>query len=332
MDPARRTLSRAKTNCVAVVGGTHGNETNGVYLAKHFMANPSLVKRDTFETVVTLSNVASIKANRRFVETDMNRCFFLKDLQDPSLTSLESKRAKELDAQLGPKSSPDPKADFILDLHNTTANTGVALMMAPDDEFAHEVGAYLMKLDPEVRICNWATAADWPMLPTIGRSGMTFEVGACPWGCLVGGWYAKSRMLLLAALDFIDSHNKAIDAAAGAETSISVPVFARRSHPLSTIDYPRDENGELMGMIHPNLQDRDFTELKDGEPMFLMLDGSTREFKKEDYGVDPDEAVYPLFVNEAAYYKEYDPSKGIALMLATQTPKTVPVVAGSPAL
>ena len=26
--------------------------------------------------------------------------------------------------------------------------------------------------------------------------------------------------------------------------------------------------------------------------------------------------VYPFFVNEAAYYKEFDPSKGIAMMLA----------------
>ena len=26
--------------------------------------------------------------------------------------------------------------------------------------------------------------------------------------------------------------------------------------------------------------------------------------------------MYPFFVNEAAYYKEFDPSKGIAMMLA----------------
>ena len=60
-------MSRAKAKCVAITGGTHGNETNGVYLAKHFMANPALVKRESFETVVMLTNVASIKANRRFV-------------------------------------------------------------------------------------------------------------------------------------------------------------------------------------------------------------------------------------------------------------------------
>ena len=58
----------------------------------------------------------------------MNRCFFKTDLADATLTSLEARRAKEIDAALGPKSSPSPVADLIIDLHNTTANTGVALM------------------------------------------------------------------------------------------------------------------------------------------------------------------------------------------------------------
>ena len=54
-------------------------------------------------------------------------------------SSLEHRRARELNALLGPKRSADPRTDFIIDLHNTTAQTGVALMLAPDDSFAHEV-------------------------------------------------------------------------------------------------------------------------------------------------------------------------------------------------
>ncbi len=34
---------------------------------------------------------------------------------------------------------------------------------------------------------------DYALLPTVARSGMTFEVGACPWGCLVADRYAQVR-------------------------------------------------------------------------------------------------------------------------------------------
>ena len=107
----------------------------GVFLAKHYIRHPELVQRPSFETKTVMTNVASVEANRRYVETDMNRCFLLKDLQDPKLDTLEHKRAREIDAELGPKSSPDPKADIVFDLHNTTANSGFLLLMAPEARF-----------------------------------------------------------------------------------------------------------------------------------------------------------------------------------------------------
>jgi len=97
----------------------------------------------------------------------MNRCFFMKDLANAELNgTLEVRRAKEIDAELGPKRpGVAPKVDFVIDLHNTTADTGVALMMAPDDDFAHELGHYLCSIDPEVRLVNWNSGQDdWPML------------------------------------------------------------------------------------------------------------------------------------------------------------------------
>ena len=41
------------------------------------------------------------------------------------------------------------------------------------------------------------------------------------------------------------------------------------------IDYPRDSDGQLRGMIHPQLQNMDFTALEDGSPLFMGLDGCT---------------------------------------------------------
>ncbi|CAK9103302.1 Probable aspartoacylase [Durusdinium trenchii] len=234
----RRTLPSSSVKTVAIVGGTHGNETNGVHLAKHFMRNPALVKRPSFETEVLLSNVAAIQQNTRYVEEDLNRCYLLEDLQNDakSTSTLERKRAREVDAQLGPKSSSEPKCDFIIDLHNTTAATGVALLMAPNDEFAHEVAHHLMSLDETVRVVEWNDQADWPLCPSIGRSGLTFEVGPCPWGCLEPELFQQSRRLVMALLDYVEKHNSLVASGSPTRQEVSMKVF--RSIGVS-IDYPR---------------------------------------------------------------------------------------------
>ena len=143
---------------VAIVGGTHGNETNGVALARHFIRHPALASRPSFETKVLLHNTAAIEKNVRYVEEDLNRCYFAKDLADPSRNTLEAKRAREINALLGPKSSP--VTDLIIDLHNTTANTGVALMMPPKDELCHAIGAHLLAHDKTVRVVNYTAGKE----------------------------------------------------------------------------------------------------------------------------------------------------------------------------
>ena len=52
------------------------------------------------DSSVLLANHDGITANARYVDTDMNRCFFLSDLADMSLSTREQRRAKELDALL----------------------------------------------------------------------------------------------------------------------------------------------------------------------------------------------------------------------------------------
>jgi hypothetical protein len=151
---SRRTLSTGPVSRVAIVGGTHGNEKTCLALAQHFIDCPEHVARPSFETVALIGNPASVEANRRYVDVDMNRCFEAHVLDDAAgHDSLEHRRARELNELLGPKRSAEPHADFIFDLHNTTAQTGVALMLAPGDAFAHEVANHLMEVDPAVRDC-----------------------------------------------------------------------------------------------------------------------------------------------------------------------------------
>ncbi|XP_027704587.1 aspartoacylase isoform X2 [Vombatus ursinus] len=66
---------------------------------------------------------------------------------------------------------------------------------------------------------------------------------------------------------------------------------------MEKVDYPRKENGEIAAVIHPSLQDQDWKPLNPGDPVFLTLDGKTIPF-------DGDSTVYPVFVNEAAYYEK----------------------------
>jgi len=318
---ARRTNCFSKVNNVAVVGGTHGNEINGLFVAKYFMKNPDLVKRPSFRTTTLLSNTASVEANRRYVETDMNRCFLLKDLQDDKLQTLEHKRAREIDQTLGPKDSTDPGADIVFDLHNTTANSGFLLLMAPGDDFAHMIAAYLMQKDPAVRVCQWRDVPDWPLLPTVGRSGMTVEVGPIPHSTAEAKWFQSTKDHIQSALDFIEAHNQGVAAQPAspkrgrtAEKVITINVFQL----VGNVDYPRDESGELTGLIHPDRQGSDFTEIKHGEPAFLLHDGSVQAFDATPF--KGEEPLYSFFVNEAAYYE-----KSIAFCVARRVERKIEV-------
>ena len=197
---------------VFITGGTHGNETNGVVLARHLLKSPSVAQRPSFTTTVVHTNTEAIKRNLRYVEEDLNRCFSLTGLCACG-PSLEARRAVELDALFGPKGSASPAADFLLDLHNTTSSSGVALLMAPNDALSHAVAAHLQALDPSVRIVEWTRGvADYPMLPSVARSGMTFEVGPVAWGVIDGALYAQSLRLVKAALDYVHAHNLALEA------------------------------------------------------------------------------------------------------------------------
>ncbi|MHC5826422.1 MAG: succinylglutamate desuccinylase/aspartoacylase domain-containing protein, partial [Nostoc sp.] len=59
----------------------------------------------------------------------------------------------------------------------------------------------------------------------------------------------------------------------------------------------------IFGMIHPQLQDKDYQALNPGDPIFLTFDDQTIVYQGTS-------TVWPIFINEAAYYE-----KGIAMCL-----------------
>ena len=293
-----------KINNIAITGGTHGNELTGVYLVKKFKSNPELVKRDSFETVLMHTNKKAIKECRRYIDRDLNRAFDLKDLNDPDKYLYEDVAAKLINRELGPKGSDNPKVDFIIDLHTTTSNMGLSLVVDDDSEISWQAAAYLKSVEPEVNIFRWlGDKNDASFVNSIAGSGFAVEVGAIPQGVLREDLFFQTEKLITHLLDFFDKYNKG--ELKNRHNEVEIYDFA------DLLDYPRDENGDIAAMVDDRLQGNDYILLKKGDPVFVTLDG-----KRVLY--DRDEELYALFINEAAYYE-----KGFAMCLAEK--KTIKI-------
>ncbi len=279
---------------VAIVGGTHGNELLGVYLVKKWQEFPELLRRDSLECITIISNPAAVAINQRYVDRDLNRCFTTNDLADEKLNSYENRRAKEIAMQLGPKEQPI--ADIILDLHTSTSNMGVSLLPSSKHPFNLRLAAYLQSLHPDIKICfGLQHGQDAPMLRSLSPLGYTIEVGPIAQGVLNADLFQHTELLVYEILNYVDALNQ------GNLLPVSPTVTVYQA--VSAIDYPRSATGELQAMIHPQLQFKDYEALHPGQPMFQSFTGQEILYTGETL-------VYPVFINEAAYYE-----KQIALVM-----------------
>jgi succinylglutamate desuccinylase len=308
-EPWCRHLSKHdRIACVAICGGTHGDERNGVYLGRNYakIQGPAGgVHGYNFELQVVESNPEAVKKNLRYIEEDLNRCFLSKDLENPEHTTLyEHRRAKEINALLGPKTSPTPAADYVLDLHNTTAATGVALFLHPRDTFSQGLAAYLKSIDSTVQVALWANR-DVMLLPSLGRSGMTVEVGPVSIKCLHAGLYKQTQTLLDAALRYMTAHNVARKRTNDGNNQERKQERLQCVQMIRAVPFPRGPNGDLSGMIHPAVDGKDFSPLNVSDPAFSMFDGSAASVKDiVGSGDELPEVVFPFLVNEASYYEK----------------------------
>jgi succinylglutamate desuccinylase len=279
---------------VAIVGGTHGNEWTGIYLVRKFQQFPKLLQRSTFETVTLLANPKAIELNQRYVDRDLNRCFGPETLDNPELVGYEPDRAKAIAKQLN--QDPASRVDFIIDLHSTTSNMGMTLLPTNQHSFNLQLMAHLSQQNPDARICLGSnTSPDSPMLRSLVPFGCTIEVGPIAQGVLDAYWFQQTEQMIHQILDYLEAINQ--------EKPLTIPDSFTAYRSIESIDYPRNASGELAAMIHPRLQGHDYQALEPGDPMFLTWAGETICYSG-------DAIVYPIFINEAAYYE-----KGIAMTL-----------------
>jgi len=61
-----------------------------------------------------------------------------------------------------------------------------------------------------------------------------------------------------------------------------------------SIDYPRDKNGKIKGLIHPERINQDWKPIKKGDPLFVDIAGNIQTYRGE-------ETIWPVFIGEVAY-------------------------------
>ncbi len=294
--------SMKRISRVAIVGGTHGNELTGVYLVKKFERFPQLIHRASFETFTLLANPQAFKVGRRYIDQDLNRCFHSQDLHNPKLYSYEERRAKTIYQQLKPPGKSP--VDLIIDLHSTTANMGLTLILGNTHPFNLQLAAYLSSINPLVRVYNGAQSGQKSaVLRSLCELSFSVEIGPVAQGVLDAYFFNKTEELIYIILDYLEEYNQG----KVPQTKSALTLYQY----VGSIDYPRNENGEILAMIHPRLQGKDYEPLKPGEPIFLTFDNQVMTYQGES-------TVYPIFINEAAYYE-----KGIAMCLTEKYQLTV---------
>ncbi|MBW4630780.1 MAG: aspartoacylase [Iphinoe sp. HA4291-MV1] len=292
----------SKISRVVVVGGTHGNELNGIYLVKKYERSPHLIARSSFESCTLLASPRAHQLMKRYVDTDLNRCFRQQDLENTSLSTYEAQRAKEIYRRFG--SGGSQPADLIVDLHTTTSNMGLTLILPSKHLFNLQLASYLTSIHPSIKVlCPLTQNLDAPYLNSISQFGCVFEVGAVAQGVLDAALFQQMEALVHSILDYVEAFNQ------GSPLSFKNTLHLYQT--IQSVDYPRNEAGEIQAMIHPQLQFKDYNALHTGDPIFLTFDGQTIVYEGES-------TVFPVFINEAAYYE-----KGIAMYLTEQHQCTI---------
>lgn len=293
---------------IVIAGGTHGNERTGVRLVEKWMCSPqdyeSLCPSASLEFV--LSNPEAMRLNRRYRDHDLNRSFSQTCL-DASVEPIpyEFRRARELNRLYGPKGA-NTRTDLLLDIHNTGSNMGLCLILSALDPFTTRASAVLTQefedawiyYQPEERSAS-------PYFGTIAKADVCIEIGPQQHGTLDARIFERSEALVKRYLELVEEWNRGD---LQKRDPIKVEVYTQ----LRDLGYPQLPGGSpIQAMIHPDLNGRDYCELKVHDKLFRTFDGKDILYEGE---ADGRSSVWPIFINEPAYYE-----KNIAMSLTVKS-------------
>jgi succinylglutamate desuccinylase len=173
---------------------------------------------------------------------------------------------------------------------------GLTLILDNHDNFNLQLAAYLCRRIPQLKVYSSAhSGRSQDSLRSLSRFGWGIEVGSVAQGILDAALFQNTEHLVGQVLNYLEEHNRG-------ELKLCVGQLDFYEY-VESVDYPRDSSGNIQAMIHPQLQSKDYEALHPGDPIFLTFDYETIFYQG-------DSATYPVFINEAAYYK-----KNIAFLL-----------------
>ncbi len=266
---------------ITIVGGTHGNEFLGPYLIRK-IENSGIYQNNALPVNTLLANPEAFNRGTRFIDKDLNRSFS-RDILGSGEKLYEHQRARDIHSRL---SNVKP---FIIDLHSTTSNMGITLIVRNEKGLNLHAASYVQQNIPEARILiSDVDVNENRSLNSISDFGLTVEVGSIPNAVVRQDLFEATEKvvdLLVRFLTLCQTRE---------EPRLSPDVVAYKAR--ERISYPRNRQGELTAMIHESLQDRDYRLLEPGQPVFKTFDNEELLYDGE-----PGHAV---FINEAAYYRE----------------------------
>lgn len=293
---------------IVFVGGTHGNELTGVHTIP-WLEQQAWFQESPLNLSTLIANPRAIEAVQRYVEKDLNRCFSTADLSQTTPSTYEIQLAQEINRQIGPK-GPQSQTDLIVDIHNTTANMGISLIIGEMDPYIYCLCQHLLEMSDLVKVYYMPEIQeDSPYLPTVAKRDICLEIGPQAHGCLRAETLLQSQTICQAIVNFTEEWNSCSDPIH--EFKIVLEKALPHYLQIQNLDYPRNTNGEIIAMIHPDIQDSDYKELDlDEQAVFIDFNGKSLE--------NPIQGKYhPVFINEQAYYE-----KGIAMSLTNFQIKT----------
>ena len=281
---------------VLIAGGTHGDEWTGVKLIQSFIKYPETLAGRSFRTSPIMAHPEAFKAQRRYLDRDLNRSFQKELLVDPAVPDREVQLARNILATYGPDGS-DP-ADFVMDLHTTTAATGPCLILSHSSLINLHFARYLSEVLPNLKVALWNGDRKTGFLKDALPNGVTFEIGPIAQRTWNADIFFATQAAVLAALDFFSFWNEHPEHFVGR----TLEVY----EPYKTVTYPLDEAGDLTAMLHPAIDGKDFRLFETSLPAFIEPSG-------KEITIPLDGPSYPMFVGEASYYE-----KNVAFYLMTK--------------
>ena len=266
---------------ILIVSGTHGNEINPVWAVNQFKSQLSTIDKN-IEYKYIIGNPLAYERGCRYIDNDLNRSFnLIKKNFNKSI--YEINRANFLVEKFGINGS-DP-CDIAIDLHTTTSNMGTAIVMygRRRKDFClaallqHKFGLPIYLHEKDEKQTGFLVEA-WPC-------GLVIEIGS------VAQNYYDPKIInkfLIIISSLRDEINKLKN------NQIKLPQGLVVHLHKGSIDYPREQNGNINALIHPQRMNQDWKPIKKGDPLFIDVVGNTKTYIGED-------TIWPVFIGEVAY-------------------------------